>query len=105
MKLGGIKPIQRHYTSKRNLTNYWVFPNSACHHGGNKRKGRILVFSPILFRYYPMDFRKYLENRLMMKELQLMRAEDNNSSEEIISALFYVVKELRFMYKQLFWEK
>ena len=105
MKLGEIKPIQRHYTSKRNLTNYWVFPNSACHHGGNKRKGRILVFSPILFRYYPMDFRKYLENRLMMKELQLMRAEDNGSSEEIISALFYVVKELRFMYKQLFWEK
>ena len=105
MKLGVIKPIQRHYTSKRNLTNYWVYLNSACHHGGNGRKGRVLVFSPILFRYYPMDFRKYLENRLMMKELQLMRAEDNNSSEEIISALFYVVKELRFMYKQLFWEK
>jgi len=41
----------------------------------------------------------------MMKELQLMRAEDNNVSEEVISALFYVVKELRFIYKQLFWEK
>ena len=104
MKLGVIKPIQKRYSSKRNLTNYWVFPNSACHHGGNGRKGRILVFSPILFRYYPMDFKKYLENRLMMKELQLMRAEDNNSPKEIISALFYVVKELRFMYKQLFWE-
>ena len=51
-----------------------------------------------------MDFKKYLENRLMMKELQLMRAEDNRSPEEIISALFYVVKELRFIYKQLFWE-
>ena len=68
-------------------------------------KGRVLVFSPALLRYYTMDFRKYLENRLMMKELQLMRAEDNNSPEEIISALFYVVKELRFIYKQLFWEK
>jgi len=68
-------------------------------------KGRVLVFSPKLFRYYNMDFRKYLENRLMMKELQVMRAEDNNSPQSIISALFYVVKELRFMYKQLFWEK
>ena len=105
MKLGVIKPIQRHYTSKRNLTNYWVFPNSACHHGGKQEeRGRVLVFSPILFRYYSMDFKKYLENRLMMKELQLMRAEDNRSPEEIISALFYVVKELRFIYKQLFWE-
>ena len=66
--------------------------------------GRVLVFSPALLRYYTMDFRKYLENRLMMKELQLMRAEDNRSPEEIISALFYVVKELRFIYKQLFWE-
>ena len=66
--------------------------------------GRVLVFSPILFRYYPMDFKKYIENRLMMKELQLMRAEDNRSPESIISALFYVVKELRFIYKQLFWE-
>ena len=105
MKLGVIKPIQKRYSSKRNLTNYWVFPNSACHHGGNERKGRVLVFSPILFRYYTMDFKKYLENRLMMKELQLMRAEDNDVSEEVISALFYVVKELRFIYKQLFWEK
>ena len=66
--------------------------------------GRVLVFSPILFRYYTMDFKKYLENRLMMKELQLMRSEDNRSPESIISALFYVVKELRFIYKQLFWE-
>jgi len=41
----------------------------------------------------------------MMKELQLMRAEDNNSPQSIISALFYVVKELRFIYKQLFREK
>ena len=104
MKLGGIKPIQKHYTSKRNLTNYWVFPNSACYHGGKRERGRVLVFSPILFRYYAMDFRKYLENRLMMKELQLMRAEDKGSPQSIISALFYVVKELRFIYKQLFWE-
>ena len=40
-----------------------------------------------------------------MKELQLMRAEDNGSSEEIISALFYVVKELRYIYKTLFWNE
>ena len=41
----------------------------------------------------------------MMKELQLMRAEENNASERIISILFTVVKELRFMYKQLFWKE
>ena len=28
-----------------------------------------------------MDFKKYLENRLMMIDLQFMRAEDNNSSD------------------------
>ena len=62
-------------------------------------------YPPILNTYLPMDFKKFIENRLMMKELQLMRAEDNNSPQSIISALFYVVKELRFIYKQLFWEK
>ena len=51
-----------------------------------------------------MDFKEYLEKRLMMKELQLMRAEDNNSHEAVITRLFTVVKELRFMYKQLFWK-
>ena len=61
--------------------------------------------SPSINTYLPMDFKKYLENRLMMKELQLMRAEDNGSSEEIISALFYVVKELRYIYKTLFWNE
>ena len=50
-----------------------------------------------------MDFKKYLETRLMMKELQLMRAEDRNSHEAVITKLFTVVKELRFIYKQLFW--
>ena len=38
-----------------------------------------------------------------MKELQLMKAEDNNSPKEVIDRLFSVVKELRFIYKQLFW--
>lgn len=52
-----------------------------------------------------MDFREYLENRLMMKEMQLMRAEDNGAHEEVIIRLFSVVKELRFMYKQLFWRE
>ena len=61
--------------------------------------------SPSINTYLPMEFKKYLENRLMMKELQLMRAEDNGSSEEIISALFYVVKELRYIYKTLFWNE
>ena len=50
-----------------------------------------------------MDFKEYLKSRLMMKELQLMRAEENKSSDEVIRTLFIVVKELRFMYKQLFW--
>ena len=52
-----------------------------------------------------MDFKEYLEKRLMMKELQLMRAEDNNANEDVIVRLFSVVKELRFIYKQLFWRK
>jgi len=68
-------------------------------------KGRVLVFSLILFRYYVMDFKKYIEKRLMMKELQLMRAEDNGSNENIIRTLFTVVKELRYIYKQLFWRE
>ena len=50
-----------------------------------------------------MDFKKFIENRLMMKELQLMRAEDNGASSRVISRLFYVVKELRYIYKKLFW--
>jgi hypothetical protein len=41
----------------------------------------------------------------MMKELQLMRAEDNNAPNEVIQRLFSIVKELRFMYKQLFWKE
>lgn len=39
-----------------------------------------------------------------MKELQLMKAEDNESNDAVIARLFAVVKELRFMYKQLFWK-
>ena len=62
-------------------------------------------FSPSSFKYLPMDFKEYLEKRLMMKELQLMRAEDNNANEDVIVRLFSVVKELRFIYKQLFWRK
>ena len=52
-----------------------------------------------------MDFKKYLEDRLMFKEMQLMRAEDNDAHEAVILRLFAVVKELRFMYKQLFWRE
>ena len=52
-----------------------------------------------------MDFKEYLENRLMMKELQLMKAEDKGAHEEVIKRLFAVVKELRFIYKQLFWKE
>jgi len=51
-----------------------------------------------------MDFKKYIEKRLMMKELQLMRAEDNEAPGKVIRRLFAVVKELRYMYKQLFWK-
>ena len=39
----------------------------------------------------------------MMKELQLMKAEDKDAHEAVITRLFAVVKELRFIYKQLFW--
>ena len=51
-----------------------------------------------------MDFKEYLEKRLMMKELQLMKAEDKGANEGVIIRLFSVVKELRFIYKQLFWK-
>jgi len=47
MKLGGIKPIQKHYTSKRNLTNYWVYLNSACHHGGKQEEWGEYLYSPL----------------------------------------------------------
>ena len=33
-----------------------------------------------------------------------MRAENNNSPSKVISRLFYVVKELRYIYKKLFWK-
>ena len=65
--------------------------------------GFCLHYSPLLSTYLPMDFKEYLKSRLMMKELQLMRAEENKSPDEVIRTLFIVVKELRFMYKQLFW--
>ena len=32
-----------------------------------------------------------------------MRAEDRHAHEAVITKLFTVVKELRFMYRQLFW--
>ena len=63
-----------------------------------------LHFSPSSFKYLPMDFKEYLEKRLMMKELQLMKAEDKGANEGVIIRLFSVVKELRFIYKQLFWK-
>ena len=50
-----------------------------------------------------MDFKKYIIDRLTMKELQLMRAEDNDAPRKVIRRLFAVVKELRYIYKQLFW--
>ena len=62
-------------------------------------------YSPLLSTYLLMDFKKYLENRLMMKELQLMRAEDKRAPGKVIRRLFAVVKELRYMYKQLFWRE
>ena len=52
-----------------------------------------------------MDFKKYLGDRLMMKGMQLMKAEDNHAHKAVIDRLFSVVKELRFMYKQLFWRE
>ena len=61
--------------------------------------------SPSINTYLPMDFRKYLENRLMMKELQLMKAEDKGAPSSVISRLFAVVKELRYIYKALFWNE
>ena len=51
-----------------------------------------------------MDFKKFIENRLMMKELQLMRAEDKGAPRRVISRLFSIVKELRYIYKKLFWK-
>ena len=63
-----------------------------------------LHFSPLPYAYLPVDFKKFIEDRLMMKELQLMRAEDNRAPGRVISRLFSVVKELRYIYKKLFWK-
>ena len=71
-----------------------------------ERKGSFaLHYSPSLSTYLPMDFKKYIEDRLMMKEMQLMKAEDKNTHKAVIERLFAVVKELRFIYKQLFWRE
>ena len=71
----------------------------------NRDKGEFcLHYSPLLSTYLLMDFKKYLESRLMMKELQLMRAEDRGAPGKVIRRLFAVVKELRYIYKQLFWK-
>jgi len=40
-----------------------------------------------------------------MKELQLIKAEDNGAPTEVIRRLFAVVKELRYIYKYFFWRK
>jgi len=50
-----------------------------------------------------MDFKEYIRNRLRMKELQLIRAEDNRAPTGVIRRLFAVVKELRYIYKHFFW--
>ena len=71
----------------------------------NKSRGEFcLHFSPLLSTYLPMDFKKYIIDRLTMKELQLMRAEDKGAPGKVIRRLFAVVKELRYIYKQLFWK-
>ena len=41
----------------------------------------------------------------MMKEMQLMKAEDRGVHKAVIDRLFAIVKELRFIYKQLFWRE
>mgnify|MGYP003153632149 FL=1 len=72
----------------------------------NKDKGEFcLHYSPLSYTYLPMNFKEYLKSRLMMKEIQLMKAEDNRAPTQVINRLFAVVKELRFMYKQLFWKE
>ena len=50
-----------------------------------------------------MDFKEYIRNRLRMKELQLIKAEDNEAPGRVIRRLFAVVKELRYIYKHFFW--
>ena len=34
-----------------------------------------------------------------------MRAEDHEAPDEVIARLFSIVKELRYIYKQLFWKE
>ena len=63
------------------------------------------ISPPYSLHIYHMDFKKYIEDRLMMKEMQLMRAEDRHAHTAVIDRLFAVVKELRFIYKQLFWRE
>ena len=50
----------------------------------------------------PQQMKQIISDRLMQKEVQLMRAEDNDIKQEVIRYLHAGVKELRYLYKLLF---
>ena len=50
----------------------------------------------------PQQLKQIISDRLMQKEVQLMRAEDNGIKQEVIRYLHAGVKELRYLYKLLF---
>ena len=71
----------------------------------NKSRGEFCLHcSPLLSTYLLMDFKEFMKDRLRMKELQLIRAEDRGAPGKVIRRLFAVVKELRYIYKKFFWK-
>lgn len=50
----------------------------------------------------PQQLKQIISDRLIQKEVQLMRAEENEIKQEVIRYLYAGVKELRYLYKLLF---
>ena len=50
----------------------------------------------------PQQLKQIVSDRLMQREVQLMKAEDNEIHPEVIRFLHAGVKELRYLYKLLF---
>jgi len=52
--------------------------------------------------YNSEEIKQIIQDRLIQREVQLMRAEDNEIKQEVITMLHAGVKELRYLWKLLF---
>ena len=58
---------------------------------------------PNIKSYYQMS-KEYLSDKLLRSETQLRRAEDNGCPPQIITILHQLTKQLRRIYKDLFFD-